>query len=43
MLKESVHNCVIIGSAGYSAAIYTARAGLNPLVRKKSWRTANLN
>ncbi|YBU88115.1 MAG: thioredoxin-disulfide reductase [Candidatus Walczuchella monophlebidarum] len=34
MLKESVHNCVIIGSgpAGYSAAIYTARAGLNPLV-----------
>ncbi|YBU88624.1 MAG: thioredoxin-disulfide reductase [Candidatus Walczuchella monophlebidarum] len=34
MLKESVQNCVIIGSgpAGYSAAIYTARAGLNPLV-----------
>ncbi|MBN1654887.1 MAG: thioredoxin-disulfide reductase [Deltaproteobacteria bacterium] len=34
MLKDTIRNVVIVGSgpAGYTAAIYAARAGLNPLL-----------
>lgn len=34
MIFEKIENCIIIGSgpAGYSAAIYTARADLNPIL-----------
>jgi thioredoxin reductase (NADPH) len=33
-MQDSVHNCVIVGSgpAGYTAAIYAARANMNPIV-----------
>lgn len=33
-MQDSIHNCVIIGSgpAGYTAAIYAARANMNPIV-----------
>ena len=33
-MKQEIHNCIIIGSgpAGYTAAIYAARASLKPML-----------
>lgn len=42
--NAKIEQCIILGSgpAGYTAAIYTGRAGLQPIIMKDCSRAGNL-